>query len=354
MKRTLRKFLPIMAIFSTLLIVSCGEDNEEIQVNTGEVLEARFNNTDSTSAAVSTAEVTDMQINVRLELSDSDNDRIRRVYITKNEFGQGFEPVDAEEEFGVNAKVDGSIDIASSDNEGVVYFFNFNLEDLPDAEGTIVYRFWATKNKGDFRDEGKDRVQSVATLTINLGGINPAQELEEYTGVIRLEAPTADGTSETFISMLDGETYEINEGEELAAFWDFGFYYLNSTGVSLASTAEFPNLFKDPQDPASAGETSLPLVDVNTFLGVEVTEINNAYFQLAPTNTDFDSFSTASDLSFTITTNDEEDINNLQIGDVVYILDQYGNKGVIEITDLVGSFGSDGFVEFDMKVANPN
>ncbi|MBC6425624.1 MAG: hypothetical protein GDA51_03975 [Ekhidna sp.] len=78
--------------------------------------------------------------------------------------------------------------------------------------------------------------------------------------------------------------------------------------------------------------------------------MNDCFFQLAPEGTDFDSFETSDDLTFNITKNDEQDINQLEIDDVVYILDQYDKKGILKITGLVKSFGSDGFVEFDMKV----
>lgn len=346
------KLFSFLVILSAGFLFSCSsDDNETItDVDPEDPFDARLNNnaTDSLTATVFLSDVDDSVIDVILSFSSPD-DNMRRVYVTQNVQGQGDEKVDAEEAFGVNAKGDGSIDLSSDLANGFTFDLNFNTAGLPE-EGTVVYKFWATSGKGDFRDNTKRNLIGPATLTIDLDGTNPAAVLKEYTNVIKLEAPLADGSSETFISTLDGEIYTISEGEEFAAFWDFGFYYLNSDGVSLASSAEYPNLFRDPDDPEQVGTPTLPLVNVNTFLGIEATEINNCFFQLAPDGTDFDSFTVVNDLTFSISTSDDETINNLAVGDVVYVLDQYGKKGVLEVTDFIESFGSDGFIEFDLKM----
>ena len=353
MKNIQQKLFSVLAILSIGFLLSCSsDDNDTIVVDPTDPVDpfdARLNNnaTDSLTATTFLSDVDDGVIDVLLSFS-SDED-MKRVYVTQNIQGQGDEKVDAAVAFNVDAKADGSIDLSGDLQTAFNFDLDFSTANLPDV-GTVVYKFWATSGRGDFRDDSKRNLVGPATLTIDLAGTNPAAILKEYTSIIRLEAPTADGQSETFISTLDGEIYEINEGEEFAAFWDFGFYYLNSTGVSLASSAAYPNLFKDPADTAPEGQTSLPLVNVNTFLGIEATEINNAYFVLAPDGTDFDSFAVVTDLTFTIAPTDEEDINDLEVGDVVYVLDQYGKKGVLEVTDLIGSFGSDGFIEFDLKM----
>jgi len=341
--------LLLLSAASLLVLTSCGEDNEEIIVDpmdpdVEDRFDARLNNnaTDSLTSTVFLSDIEDDEINVLLSFTSAD-DNMNRVYITRNVQGQGDEPIDASDEFGVNDKGDGSIDLSGDLRNGFNFEFTFPTTGLADLDGTIVYTFWATSKKGDFRDTSDDLLVGPAVLTVNLSGTNPAKILKESSAVIKLEAPLADASSETFISTLDLEVYKISEGEEFASFWDFGFYYLNSTGVSLASTVAYPKLFADP----GAGSD---LVTVNEFLNIEATEVNNCFFQLAPDGTTFSTYETANDLDFTITTSDEEDINDLEVGDIVFILDQYGKKGVIEITDLVESFGSDGFVEFNIKV----
>ncbi|MEM0938628.1 MAG: hypothetical protein AAF600_10365 [Bacteroidota bacterium] len=340
-------------ITTTLLIfTSCGvnDDIEEIIVDlTDPGIEDRFdarlnnNSTDSLNSTVFLSDIEDDTINVLLSFISSD-DNMNRVYITRDIQGQGAEAIDASDEFGVNDKGDGSIDLSGDLRREFNFEFTFHTAGLSDLDGTIVYTFWATSKKGDFRDVNDDLLVGPAILTIDLSGTNPTKILNEYTDMIKLEAPLADGSSETFISTLDGQVYEINRGEEFASFWDFGFYYLGNTGISLASTVAYPELFRDPD------VDTVVLVTVNQFLDIEATEVNDCFFQLAPDGTDFDSFSTANDLTFDISENDEQDINELEVGDIVYILDQYGKKGVLKITDLIESFGSDGFVEFEMKV----
>lgn len=344
MKKITKNLLPLIILFSLVTIISCGEDNTEILVMEDDIYDARINNfaTDSLTAEVFLTDVTDGKVDVLLSFSSAND--MRRLYITKNIQGQGEEKVDAKDEFGVNDKGDGSIDLAADAKNGFAFALSFNTTSLPDV-GTVVYNFWATENKGDFRDSSKDKVEGVATLTINLSGENPAAMLQSYTG-IKLEAPTGDATSETFASTLDGRVYKISEGEEFASFWDFGFYFLNTPGVSLSSTVEYPNLFSNPDT-----SDGLPLVSVNTFLGIAETEVNNMYFVKAEGTVDFDSFSTSGDLSsVSISSTNAEKVNNLAIDDVVYVLDQYGKKGVLKVTGLKGTFNSDGFVQFDLKM----
>ncbi|MEP1094522.1 MAG: hypothetical protein ABJG78_05400 [Cyclobacteriaceae bacterium] len=353
MKHIRQNLFTILAVLSMGFFASCSsDDNDPIAVDpteTDDPYDARLNNnaTDSLTAKVFLSDVDDSVIDVLLSFTSEED--MKRVYTTQNIQGQGDEKVDAAVVFGVDAKPDGSIDLSGDSQTAFNFVLKFPTAGLPDV-GTVVYKFWATSGRGDYRDDTKRNLLGPATLTIDLEGTNPDAILKEYTNKISLQAPTADGKSETFISTLDGLVYTINEGVEYAAFWDFGFYYLGDPGVSLASTAVYPKLFKDPTDPAPEGQTTLDLVGITTFLDIEATEINNAYFVKAPADTDFDSFKVVDDLTFTITTTDEEEVNNLEIGDVVYVLDQYGKKGVLKVTDLKATFDSDGFVAFDLKM----
>jgi len=333
------------ALILGMFLFSCNsDDNDEIIVEPEDEFDARLNNTstDSLTSTVFLNDIDDGVVDVLLKFN-SPNVTMNRVYITRNVQGQGAEAVDAGEEFGVDAKGDGSIDLSGDLRSSFQFDLDFSTAGLAGQEGTIVYQFWATTAKGDFRDPTNDIAAGPATLTINLSGTNPAKILKESTQVIRLEAPLGDASSETFISTLDLEIYQISEGEEFAAFWDFGYYYGASGLASFASTARYPQLFTDPDNGTS-------LVSVIEFLDIEATEVNNTYFRLAPDGTDFDAFMTAGDLSFTIDEMDDERINQLEVGDIVYLLDQYGKKGVIKITDLEPGFNAGDYIEFDIKM----
>lgn len=349
MKKFTKNLLPLLALAAVMTIVSCGEDDETIfedpdpTDSTASPFDARLNTSDADSltAEIFLSDVTDGTIDLFITFI-SDDASMRRIYSTLDSLGQGEEAFTLGALTGAEDKADGSLELDSDQTDAFTVNLDLPTEGLP-TEGTYVYKFWTTTGRGDFRDDTKRQATTPITLTVDLGGTNPDKALIEYSETITLEAPLGDATSETFVSSLTGDVYKISDGEEYAALWDFGFYYLNSTGVSLASTAEYPALFADPD----GGEG---LVTVNAFLGIESTEVNDAYFRLAPEDTDFSTFEFSDDLTFEMTESDEQDINQLAVGDVVYYMDQYGSKGVLEITDLVGSFGSDGYVSFNLKV----
>lgn len=321
-----------------LFAMSCSDDDNEViaPVTPEDEFDARLNNNaaDSLTATVFVTDVTDGEINVQLKFQSSGMDR---VYITQNVQGQGDEKVDAEETFGVQAKGDGSIDLSGDDRESFNFEFTFNTTGLP-TEGTIVYNFWTTTGKGDFRDETKRLGVGPAVLTINLGGNNPASLVKEYSTTI-LAAPLADGSSETFVSLIDGELYRIDEGEEFSAFWDFGYYY-GASGVSAGQQASLAS--------TSVYEESFGFVDVDGIAGT--TELNEAFFALSDlTGADFDGVEVAADLS-AIETPSNQVVNNLEAGDIIEFVDNYGKKGLIRVIRVVGTFNSTDFIEIDIKV----
>ncbi|GAB4232058.1 MAG: hypothetical protein Tsb0034_04710 [Ekhidna sp.] len=349
-----KNLFTLIAALSIVAIVSCGEDNEPLLTNTGDGFDAKLNNADADSltAEVFTSDIDDGEINVRIALEDGD-DPIRRVYVTKNEFGQGFKAVDASTEFGVKAKGDGSIDIASSDSEGVIYNFNFNLTSFPDADGTIVYKFWATKNKGDHRDETKDLVQSVLTLTINLGGTNPATEVISVSGV-QLFAPTADLQSESFVSTADGMVYELDDFE-FSDLWDIG-YSAQGDNPQLSSAFGSPQRFFKP---GSTTETESFQELIARETGVSEDDLNKVYFVDIDDSFDFDGTTMSSDLnSLSVSSSDPQviDIPESASNDIIAFIDEYGKKGVIRIVELVDGdgdgnfFESNDYVEIDIKI----
>lgn len=330
MKKITKNLLPLVVLVSLLTIISCGEDNTEILVMEDDIYDARINNfaTDSLTAEVFLSDVTDGSVDVLLSFT-SQND-MRRLYITKNVQGQGDLKVDAKDEFGVNDKGDGSIDLAASAKNGFAFALSFSTTSLPDA-GTVVYKFWATENKGDFRDSSKDLVEGVATLTINLSGSNPATAVRVYENVV-LEAPLADGSSETFMSTLDGEIFTIDQGEEFASFWDLGYYYGASGLASLASTDNYPS----------------SVIDVEAIGGT--TDLNNLYLQISSkTTAEFDAITNSSELS-SITQSTTERLNQLSVGNVIEFVDEYGKKGLIKVVEIQGTNGTGDFIKIDIKV----
>lgn len=253
---------------------------------------------------------------------------MRRLYITQNVNGQGDEPFELQAN--IDKKADGSIDIEAANSNNVEYVLNLPVPS--GVDGTVVYKLWTTTGRGDYRDPSQRFAVGIGTITLNYGGTNAAAEVKSYSATI-LAAPLADGSSETFISLLDGQTYQIKQGEEYVDFWDFGYYYGNTNKASLASTDAYPSSIINVE---AIANTTDPL--------------NNTYFKLSTkTSAEFDAISVSGDLDF-ITQPTSETITGLVAGDIIEFVDDYGKKGMIKVVDVVGTNGSNDYIKLDIKV----
>ncbi|MFK7952724.1 MAG: hypothetical protein AB8B73_07730 [Ekhidna sp.] len=344
MKKITKNLLPLIALFSLVTIISCEEDPDIIgdpDPDPVAEFDARLNTaaSDSLSATVFLTDVEDSKVDVFISFSSTD-ETMRRLYATINVQDQGAEAYDLP--LSADKKADGSLELDGPQGEAFAINLDIPTSGLPES-GTVVMKFWTTTGRGDYRDATKRQATQVMTLTVQVTGVNPDRTLVE-TNDVRLVAPLGDASSETFTSNVDCKTYKISDGEEFAAFWDFGFYYLNSTGVSLASTEAFPALFANP-DTETGG-----LVSVNAFLGIDETEVNKAYFAMSDGSVTYDAATVANLANTPVSTSSAQEITQIEVGDEIFMLDQYGKRGIIKVTGLVGSFGSDGYIEYDIKL----
>jgi len=272
----------------------------------------------------------------------------RRMYITQNISGSGDMPFNdfalEDTELKKALKGDGSIDLDGATKKEIDFTFELPVPDIDNGE--IVYSFWTTTGKGDFRDADKRLALGVGTITVKVGnGTNPAAEVRSFTGV-KLFAPAADGNTKSFFSLLNETVYRIDEGPEFRAFWDFGYYFGASgdsagDNASFASTAAYNESFGfDVQglEPGADEENS----DTET--------LNETFFELsAQTQTQFDAITLSGELDFVAKVTFQQ-ITNLNVGDVIEFTDNYGKKGLIKITDIQAGFNNDDFIEFDVKI----
>lgn len=330
-----------MAILAGGLIFSTGcDDNDELIITDPDaefdgVLEMSEGG-GSQSITIPVDPATQLEVDVRVAFT-STNSNMRRLYITQEIAGQGAEAFELQGN--VDNKADGSLDIPAASSNDIEYMLSLPVPDL--AEGTVVYQLWTTSGRGDFRDQTKRLVAGIGTITLTYGGVNPAAEVNSFSAKL-LAAPLADGSSNTFISLTDGTIFRIDQGEEFAAFWDFGYYF----GASGPSEGEEASLAS-----TSAYEEAFGFVDVDAIAGT--TELNEAFFALSTrTSADFDAVTVAGDLN-SITTPTNQQINNLEVGNIVEFVDNYGNKGLIRIVEIVEGFGSNASMTIDIKV-QPN
>ena len=271
-------------------------------------------------------------VKVKVKFSTT-TDNMRRLYITKNTGGMGEEPfVFTHQE--VDEKPDGSLDLTGADKKN--FEFQIDLPAATLADGNIIYKFWVTTGRGDFRDITKRNAikpDVVGTITIKYGsGTNSSNGIKELKA-IKLFAPSGDGKTSTFYSLYNETIYKIEQGVEYVSLWDFGYYYGQSGKASLASTADYPKAVIDiPTVANAAGET-----------------LNKAYFKLsAKTVTEYDAISDKAGLDFVAAT--AQSVNDLKVNDVIEVIDNYGNKGLIKVVELVPGYGNTDHIIIDIKI----
>ncbi|MDO1512317.1 hypothetical protein Q2T41_06570 [Maribacter confluentis] len=278
----------------------------------------------------------------------SDATTQRRMYITQNISGQGEMPFSAfdlvSEDLSKVLKPDGSIDLDGASKKEIDFTFSLPVPDIDNGE--IVYTFWTTTGKGDFRDTTKRLALGAGTITVTVGtGTNPTAEVREFNEV-KLFAPDVNGNTETFFSLLNETVYKVNVGREFRAFWDFGYYY-GASGVSaddnasFSSTEQYDANFGFPVEGLQPGEDEE---------NAETETLNQMFFASSDLDaTAFDAITLSGELDF-IASSDTQKITNLSVGDVVEFVDNYGKKGLIKVTAIQPGFGNNDFIEFSVKI----
>lgn len=322
-----------------------GETPDEPEVATLVFSEAETGTPDKTEAEASGEVGTKVPGRVIFTSTGLDQ---RRMYITQNISGGGDMPFSAfdldDTDLKKVLKGDGSIDLDGSNKKVIDFTFELPVPDIDNGE--IVYSFWTTTGKGDFRDSDKRLALGVGTITVKVGnGTNPAAQVRSFEAV-KLFAPDVNGNTETFFSLLNEETYKINVGREFRNFWDFGYYY-GAAGVSkedkatFSSTANYDAAFGFPVEGLKPG--------ANEENAASET-LNEMFFAESTLDADgFDGVTLSGDLD-NIVKPDVQKITNLAVGDVIEFVDNYGKKGLIKVTEIRAGTGNLDFIKIDVKV----
>lgn len=346
MKKLLKSSFILAFVATSVFLTSCTNENEGIFEPTEPTpggpmvydLIVNPTNADNTEERNIKATTT-AGGSVTVKANFTGDKTMRRLYMTRNNFSSELGAQPFEYPLG-SKKSDGSINLDGDDKKEFTFEFTF---DAPEKNGEIVqYVLWTTNQRGDFRDISNDNAiadDAYGTITIKAGAdaTGVTADFRSFTKTI-LSAPLADGTSKTFVSVYNNQTYRISEGNETAALWDFGYLYGISTNAGFYSASKYPKVFEKD------GKKGL---HVSEFVGLGLAELNNFYFKAS--TADFDAVSSGSDLNF-IEKSANETIKNLEEGSIVEFVDQYGNKGLIRVTDIVAGAGTSGKITFDVKV----
>ncbi len=341
MKRSF--FTNLLLLPAMLLFIASCDDNEEIFVDPNATfdatLEVREGGPANPNADIAVDANTASSKTVKVVFTATTKS-MKRLYITQNIKGAGetiFEPVE-----NIDLKADGAIDLAGKSDKNFEFQFSLPVPAGVGTTGTVVYKFWTSDGNGDFRDLSQRLAVGPGTITMKFGtAVNPGAgtaEVNRYDDV-KLIAPLANGTSNTFVSLLDGKTYNVNQGIEYVSLWDFG--YLFSTATNDAATLRAPFNY-----PTIA-------IDIPVKAGTTNAELNKTYFKKSTkTVAEFDAIDIASDLNFVSVTQNDTNIvvTQLTADTVVEFIDQYGKKGLLKVLQVNGTNGADGFIRIAIKV----
>jgi hypothetical protein len=321
------------------LATAC-DDNDEIAVDPDAEYDVVLDVPDEQNENVNvTADQGDILAKIHFV---SPEDKMKRLYITKNVGGAGEEIFTPEEQ--VDDKPDGSIDLANK--SGKDFEFQFKL-DVPSGitAGTVVYKFWTTTGVGDFRDQNKRAAVGPATITLVYGNsnTNPTAQVNTFNN-ITLAAPLNNGTSKTFVSVLEnkdnvnGQVYTISQGVEYVSYWDFGYVYLMGGDLHATFTSTY--------------DYRTDVVDIASIAKTTKDELNKAYFATTTmTTAQFDAVTLTTELAaLEVSSASPQTISFLEANDVIAFQTAYGKKGLIKIDAVSPGNGSTGSITFDIKV----
>jgi hypothetical protein len=268
---------------------------------------------------------------------------MKRLYITQNI--KGLEETIYEPTENIDLKDDGAVDLTGKNSKEFDYKFTLPVP-AGVGVGTVVYKFWTTTGNGDFRDVTKRLAVGPGTITLKFGAAtNPSTgtaEINSYTDV-KLVAPLGDGSSKTFVSLVDGSTYSVSQGIEYVSQWDFGYLFsVTADAATLRSPYNYPTIAIDI--PAKASTATAPVTNA---------DLNKTYFKTSTkTTAEFDAVTKSSDLDFvSVTANDANIVvKQLVANTVVEFVNQYGKKGLIKVLQVNPGNGSEGFIRIAIKV----
>lgn len=346
--------LKLAFVASSLFFTSCSSDDNIALETTEEDLEeieysvtVNATNTDTEERTVDFSAVVGSTVPVIVKFTKED-DSMDRLYVTQNISGSTEGSVaydiDADDALDIDRKLDGSLDLENDQEDEFTFTINFPAPTTDNA--TVQYILWTTEGRGDYRDITNDNSfedkSTHAVITITAGTEAELSAYKEFEQTISLEVPSADGTSETFISVFNGEKYAISQGEETAALWDFGYFYSGSGKPSFYSSSAYSStgflqIFGTNQD-QSVAEFAGASGDI---------DLNDFYFSTS--SIDFDAVDDYNDLDIIVQSNSQS-LVDFDVNDVIEFVDQYGNKGLIKIISIDKSFSAGSKVTFDVKV----
>jgi hypothetical protein len=203
-----------------------------------------------------------------------------------------------------------------------------------DAEVTLTVSTSNSLGDGSIDFEAVDEEGNTAIASFSFVVISPVAKIQT---AVMLYAPLGDSSSQTFYSITNNQTYSLGDvistSDPVSASIDFGYYYGSADNAALASPAEYTIY-----DLSAWGTQNTTTLAVTTITSAE-------YFEMV----------TVSDLETAIASVDVTDANgtvtNLSANDILMFKTVDNVQGLIHVSAITGTDGSDGMIELEMKLA---
>ena len=223
---------------------------------------------------------------------------------------------------------------------GDVASSTINRNDLDIASGTtdakVTLTVLASSSLGDgsIDFEAVDEEGNTATASFSFVVVSPAVKIQT---AVMLYAPLGDSSSQTFYSIANNQTYSLGDvistSDPVSASIDFGYYYGSTDNAALASPAEYTIY-----DLSAWGSQNVTTLAVTTITSAEYLEMV-----------------TVSDIETAIAGVDVTDANgtvtNLSANEILMFKTVDNVQGLIHVSAITGTDGSDGMIELEMKLA---
>jgi len=188
--------------------------------------------------------------------------------------------------------------------------------------------------------EAIDDEPRTVTETVTIITAEKKTPVTKYTAKL-LYSPLENLESKTFFSTDDGATYSRNDVEKTAdpvsPKIDFGYYYGNSDMASIASPAAYPTAIYDLSSWGTKNDTKMKL-----------TEMPASHFEDIENNEDITEHWAMTDMS-----DADGDVINLAVDNLVafeLVSDKGSKKGFFLVKSIVGTFGTDDYIEIEVVV----
>ncbi|OUT94398.1 MAG: hypothetical protein CBB92_13620 [Flammeovirgaceae bacterium TMED32] len=202
------------------------------------------------------------------------------------------------------------------------------------AEVTLTISTSSSLGDGSIDFEAVDDEGNTASASFSFVVVSPVAKIQT---AVMLYAPLGDSSSQTFYSIANNQTYSLGDvistSDPVSASIDFGYYYGSTDNAALASPAEYTIY-----DLSAWGSQNVTTLAVTTITSAEYLEMV-----------------TVSDIETAIAGVDVTDANgtvtNLSANDILMFKTVDNVQGLIHVSAITGTDGSDGMIELEMKLA---